>query len=286
MKTQIYIQIKTATTKRVIKIENIKNGKSFNSIAIRYRSIAILVILLLLIIMCTVTVYAEPIVPIPRIGLNIEEANGPQEVATSIQILFLLTILSLAPAILIMMTSFTRIVIVLSFLRNAIATQQTPPTQVLIGLALFLTFFTMAPIATEVNENAIQPFLQEEISQEEAVSIGMEPIREFMIRQTREKDLALFMEMAELEEPVEVNEVSNTMLIPAFIISELKTAFQLGFVLFIPFIVIDMVVASTLMSMGMMMLPPAMISLPFKLLLFIMVDGWNILVRSLLTSFR
>uniref|UniRef100_UPI0038BBCA74 flagellar type III secretion system pore protein FliP n=1 Tax=Anaerovirgula multivorans TaxID=312168 RepID=UPI0038BBCA74 len=219
-------------------------------------------------------------------GLNVEEANNPQEVATSIQILFLLTILSLAPAILMMMTSFTRIIIVLSFLRNAIATQQTPPTQVLVGLALFLTFFTMAPIASDINQNAIQPYLQEEITQGEAVSIAMEPIREFMIRQTREKDLALFLEMATIEEAVEINEIPNTVLIPAFIISELKTAFQLGFVLFIPFIVIDMVVASTLMSMGMMMLPPAMISLPFKLLLFIMVDGWNILVRSLLTSFR
>lgn len=231
-------------------------------------------------------VYAQPINPIPRIGINIEEADNPQEIATSIQILFLITILSIAPAILIMMTSFTRIIIVLSFTRNALATQQTPPTQVLIGLALFLTFFIMAPMATDINQNAIQPFLQEEIDQTEALDIAMEPIRDFMFRQTREKDLALFTEMANLDEITELEDVSNTVLIPAFIISELKTAFQLGFILFIPFIVVDMVVASTLMSMGMMMLPPAMISLPFKLLLFIMVDGWNILIRSLLTSFR
>ncbi|WP_236904941.1 flagellar type III secretion system pore protein FliP [Clostridium formicaceticum] len=236
--------------------------------------------------MSTISAYAQPDLPIPRIGLTIEDAENPQEAVTSIQILFLLTILSLAPAILIMMTSFTRIIIVLSFLRNALATQQTPPTQVLIGLALFLTFFTMGPIASEINQNALQPYLQEEISQGEALTIAMEPIREFMLRQTREKDLALFAEVANVEGPVEVKEITNTVLIPAFIISELKTAFQLGFVLFIPFIVIDMVVASTLMSMGMMMLPPAMISLPFKLLLFIMVDGWNILIRSLITSFR
>ncbi|KJF26024.1 flagellar biosynthesis protein flip [Clostridium aceticum] len=245
-----------------------------------------MMILLVFLIISTIRVDAQPDLPIPRIGLTMEEAENPQEVVASIQILFLLTILSLAPAILIMMTSFTRIIIVLSFLRNALATQQTPPTQVLIGLTLFLTFFTMAPIASEINQNALQPYLQEEIGQTEAWTTAMEPIREFMLRQTREKDLALFAEIANIDGPVEISEITNTVLIPAFIISELKTAFQLGFVLFIPFIVIDMVVASTLMSMGMMMLPPAMISLPFKLLLFIMVDGWNILIRSLITSFR
>lgn len=270
----------------MIKIEIRNDNKSLKIKQNSYKTILFLTITLIFIGFSTASIYAQPAIPIPRIGLNVEEANNPQEVATSIQILFLLTILSLAPAILMMMTSFTRIIIVLSFLRNAIATQQTPPTQVLVGLALFLTFFTMAPIASDINQNAIQPYLQEEITQGEAVSIAMEPIRDFMIRQTREKDLALFLEMATIEEAVEINEIPNTVLIPAFIISELKTAFQLGFVLFIPFIVIDMVVASTLMSMGMMMLPPAMISLPFKLLLFIMVDGWNILVRSLLTSFR
>ncbi|WP_330387761.1 flagellar type III secretion system pore protein FliP [Natronincola peptidivorans] len=270
----------------MIKIETMKENRHYKHKRHRKKTVFLVLTILFVILATTVSVYAQPTLPIPRIGLNIEEAENPQEMATSIQILFLLTILSLAPAILIMMTSFTRIIIVLSFLRNAIATQQTPPTQVLIGLALFLTFFTMAPIAANINENAIQPYMQEEISQPEAISLAMEPIREFMMRQTREKDLALFIEMSNVEGPVEVSDVSNIVLIPAFIISELKTAFQLGFVLFIPFIVIDMVVASTLMSMGMMMLPPAMISLPFKLLLFVMVDGWNVLIRSLITSFR
>ncbi len=224
--------------------------------------------------------------PIPQIGITIDEAESPQQVTTSLQLLFLLTILSIAPAILIMMTSFTRIIIVLSFLRNAIATQQTPPTQVIIGLALFLTFFVMGPIAADINENALQPYLAEEITDVEALELGMKPLREFMFRQTREKDLALFIEISNSEVPNEIEDISTTTLIPAFIISELKTAFQLGFILFIPFIVIDMVVASTLMSMGMMMLPPAMISLPFKLLLFIMVDGWNVIVRSLILGFK
>lgn len=231
-------------------------------------------------------VEAQPSIPIPRIGFTIEDAQSPQQVAASVRILFLLTILSIAPSILIMMTGFTRIIIVLSFLRNALATQQTPPTQVLIGLALFLTFFLMAPIATEINQNAIQPYMAEEISDTEALEAAMKPLREFMFRQTREKDLALFIEIANDEVPETLNDIPTTTLIPAFILSELKTAFQMGFILFIPFIVLDMVVASTLMSMGMMMLPPAMISLPFKLLLFVLVDGWNILIKSLILGFK
>ncbi|WP_459767849.1 flagellar type III secretion system pore protein FliP [Alkaliphilus crotonatoxidans] len=231
-------------------------------------------------------VEAQPNLPIPRIGLSVEGAESPQQVASSIQILLLLTILSIAPSILIMMTGFTRIIIVLSFLRNALATQQTPPTQVLIGLALFLTFFIMAPIFVEINQTAIQPYLAEEISDTEALEAAMKPLREFMFRQTREKDLALFMEIAENEVPESLEDIPTTTLIPAFIISELKTAFQMGFILFIPFIILDMVVASTLMSMGMMMLPPAMISLPFKILLFVLVDGWNILIKSLIVGFK
>lgn len=229
--------------------------------------------------------YAQPI-QVPRINIGIDGAQSPQEVTSSLQLLLLLTVLSIAPAILIMMTSFTRIIIVLSFIRNAIATQQTPPTQVLIGLALFLTFFIMSPVATNINDNALQPYLNQEISQEVAFTNAMEPIRGFMLRQTREKDLALFIEIGNVNVQNNLEEVPNTVLIPAFIISELKTAFQIGFILFIPFLVIDMVVASTLMSMGMMMLPPAMISLPFKLLLFVMVDGWNIVIRSLVLGFR
>lgn len=230
--------------------------------------------------------FAQPQIPIPKIGLTLEEANNPQEVVSAIEILFILTILALAPSILIMMTCFTRIIIVLSFLRKALATQTTPPNQVLIGLALFLTFYIMAPVGAEINQNAIQPYLSGEISQETALENAMEPIRNFMFKYTREKDLALFLEISESEKPEKLEDIPSKSLIPAFIISELKTGFQIGFILFIPFIIIDMVVASTLMSMGMMMLPPVMISLPFKILLFIMVDGWNLIIRSLITGFH
>jgi len=230
--------------------------------------------------------FAQPQIPIPKIGLTLEEANEPQEVVSAIEILFILTILALAPSILIMMTCFTRIIIVLSFLRKALATQTTPPNQVLIGLALFLTFYIMAPVGAEINQNAIQPYLSGEISQETALKNAMEPIRNFMFKYTREKDLALFLEISESEKPEKLEDIPSKSLIPAFIISELKTGFQIGFILFIPFIIIDMVVASTLMSMGMMMLPPVMISLPFKILLFNMVDGWNLIIRSLITGFH
>lgn len=229
--------------------------------------------------------WAQPL-PVPRLNIGIDTAQNPQEVSQSLQILLLITLLSLAPAILIMMTSFTRIIVVLSFMRSALATQQMPPNQVLIGLALFLTFFVMAPTWQEVNKNALQPYLKGEITQEEAYRRGMEPVRTFMFKQTRENDLALFVSLAHLPRPHNYNDIPNYVLIPAFSISELKTAFQIGFVLFIPFLVIDMVVASALMSMGMLMLPPMMISLPLKILLFIMVDGWNLLVRSLILSFR
>ena len=230
--------------------------------------------------------FAQPQIPIPKIGLTLEEANEPQEVVSAIEILFILTILALAPSILIMMTCFTRIIIVLSFLRKALATQTTPPNQVLIGLALFLTFCIMAPVGAEINQNAIQPYLSGEISQETALKNASDPIRNFMFKYTREKDLALFLEISESEKPEKLEDIPSKSLIPAFIISELKTGFQIGFILFIPFIIIDMVVASTLMSMGMMMLPPVMISLPFKILLFIMVDGWNLIIRSLITGFH
>ncbi|NLW40877.1 MAG: flagellar type III secretion system pore protein FliP [Tissierellia bacterium] len=204
----------------------------------------------------------------------------------SLQILFLLTVLTLAPSILIMMTSFTRLIIVLSFIRNALGLQQTPPNQVIIGLALFLTFFIMAPIGSQINQEALQPYLREEIDQEVALQRALEPIREFMFRQTRDKDLALFLNIKNLDTVNNLEEVPNHVLIPAFIISELKTAFQIGFVIYVPFLVIDMVVASTLMSMGMMMLPPVIISLPFKILLFVLVDGWNLIVKSLVLGFR
>lgn len=212
-------------------------------------------------------------------------SNATEDVSVTIQLVLLLTVLSLAPAILVLMTCFTRIVVVLSFVRSALATQSMPPNQVLIGLALFLTFFVMSPVLSEINSEALQPYLNEEIGQEEALNAAEMPIKEFMAGHTREKDLALFYKYAELEKPESVEDIRLTALVPAFAISELKTAFQIGFIIFIPFLIIDMVVASTLMAMGMMMLPPVMISLPFKILLFVLVDGWYLVVESLLLSF-
>lgn len=217
-------------------------------------------------------------------GINFG-TDAPGDVAVTLELLFLLTVLSLAPGILIMMTCFTRIVIVLSFVRTALGTQSMPPNQVLVGLALFLTFFVMAPVFTEINETALQPYLAGDIPQDVAVDSAILPVKEFMAEHTREKDLALFFKYAKLTKPDSIEDIPLTALIPAFAISELKTAFQIGFVIFIPFLVIDMVVASTLMAMGMMMLPPVMISLPFKILLFVLVDGWYLIVESLLISF-
>lgn len=223
----------------------------------------------------------ELLLAIPGISLD----NNPEDVSTTLQLLLLLTVLSLAPGILIMMTSFTRIIIVLSFVRTGLGTQSMPPNQVLIGLALFLTFFIMAPVANEMNEAGLQPYLAEELTQQEALDAAVVPLKEFMAQHTREKDLALFFKYAGLEKPGSIEEIPLTSLIPAFALSELKTAFQIGFVIFIPFLIIDMVVASTLMAMGMMMLPPVMISLPFKILLFVLVDGWYLIIESLLVSF-
>jgi flagellar biosynthetic protein FliP len=231
-------------------------------------------------------VQGAPLVPVPNINIGVEAANNPRDVALSLQVLFVLTVLSLAPSILIMMTSFTRIIVVLSFLRSALATQQMPPNQVLVGLALFLTFFTMSPYWEQVNQNALQPYVAGQLTQEAALTEAMKPMREFMFKQTRENDLALFVNISDAPRPNSQEDVPTTSLIPAFVISELKTAFQIGFLVYIPFIVIDMVVASTLMSMGMMMLPPVMISMPFKILLFILVDGWHLVIRSLVTSFN
>ncbi len=227
---------------------------------------------------------AEPF-ELPNINLQIGGEDNPDALSTTLQLIILLTVLSLAPAIVILLTSFTRIIVVLSFLRSSLATNQMPPNQVLIGLALFLTFFVMAPTLQEVNREALQPLLQGEITQEAAYTNGMAPIRTFMFEQTREKDLALFVKMAQMERPRNFDDIPNYVLIPSFIISELKTAFQIGFIIFIPFLIIDMVVASSLMSMGMMMLPPMMISLPFKILLFVLVDGWNLVIQSLIQSF-
>ncbi|MEW6723386.1 MAG: flagellar type III secretion system pore protein FliP [Bacillota bacterium] len=224
--------------------------------------------------------------PFPEINIRTGAADSPQEVASGLQIIFLLTILTLAPAILILMTSFTRIVIVLSFVRNSLATQQMPPNQVLIGLAIFLTILIMAPVFGQANQEALQPFLAGEIGQEEALRRAETPFRQFMLGFTREKDLALFVNFAGVEPPSGPEDIPTYVLIPAFVISELRTAFYMGFMIFLPFIVIDMIVASTLMSMGMLMLPPMMISLPFKVVLFVLVDGWHLVAKSLILSFQ
>jgi len=230
--------------------------------------------------------FAEaPPLPIPSLKIGIGEAKNPGEVSVLIQILFLMTILTLAPAILVMMTSFTRLIVVFSFLRHALGTQQLPPNQILVGLSLFLTFFIMTPVWQNVRDNALTPYMSKKISQEKALEEAMKPVRKFMMKQTREKDLALFIQMTKAPKPRNADDISTTVLLPAFMISELKTAFQMGFILFLPFLVIDMVISSVLLSMGMMMLPPVMISLPFKVLLFVLVDGWNLIVGSLVQSF-
>jgi flagellar biosynthesis protein FliP len=223
---------------------------------------------------------------LPRISIAVEESSKPEDVAVTLEIIFLLTILTLAPALLIMLTSFTRIVVVLSFLRMAIGTQSIPPTQLIVGLSLFLTLFVMGPTFEKIYDEAIVPYLDEQLDHQEALDLGMAPIRNFMLRNTRQKDLALMVKLSRSPRPAGPEEITNRVLIPSFVISELKTAFQIGFILFIPFIIIDMVVSSTLLSMGMMMLPPVTVSLPFKILLFVLVDGWHLIVESIVTSFK
>ncbi len=239
---------------------------------------------LLALIVCTTISSAAP-VPFPSINIGVGTANGPAEVATTVQIFLLLTVLSLAPSLLIMTTSFTRLVVVLSFLRTAMGTQQAPSNQIILALSLFLTFFIMSPVWQQVNQEAYQPFRAGALTQEQAFGKAVQPVRKFMLSQTREKDLALFVSMSKLERPENADDIPTLTIIPAFMISELRTAFQIGFLIYLPFIVVDMVVASVLMSMGMMMLPPVMISLPFKILLFVLVDGWGLVIGSLVKSF-
>lgn len=223
--------------------------------------------------------------PLPSIDISVGSGDG-QNGTSALSILLLLTVLSISPAILVLMTSFTRIVIVLGFVRTSLGTNQTPPNQVLIGLAMFLTFFVMAPTLSQVNQTALQPYLKGELTQTQALEKAAVPMKKFMFNQTREKDLLLFMNYAKTPKPDSYEDIPITVLVPAYAISELKTAFQMGFMIFIPFLIIDMVVSSTLMAMGMMMLPPVMISLPFKILLFVLVDGWYLVVKSLLLSFN
>ncbi|MEN6434277.1 MAG: flagellar type III secretion system pore protein FliP [Anaerolineaceae bacterium] len=227
----------------------------------------------------------EPNTNATGISLSVTQDGKPTEVTSGVQLLVLLTVLSLAPSIIILFTSFTRIVIVLSMLRGAIGTPTIPPNQVIIGLSLILTFYIMAPVYQQVDQQAIQPYLQDQMDQKTAFSRGMEPIRQFMFKQTREKDIALFLELGHEPKPATREDIKTVVLLPAFVISELRVAFTMGFVIYIPFLIIDLVVSSILLSMGMMMLPPSLVSLPFKLLLFVMVDGWFLITRSLVMSF-
>ena len=275
------LKIKEETSKKINKNRFsiiLQSISRFYGLNLMLRSIFLLSIL------CVgIPLYAQS--PIPGINISIDSASSPQQVSTTLQIVFLLTVLTMAPAILIMTTSFTRFVIVLSFLRQAIGTPTAPSNQIVIGLALFLSLFVMMPVWEEVNTTALDPYLEEAISQEEFMSRAALPIKRFMGNFTREKDLALFIRIAKIERPKNIDEVPIWVMIPAFVISELKAAFQIGFLLYVPFLVIDMVVASILMAMGMMMMPPVMISLPFKLMLFVLVDGWHLILGSMVKSF-
>lgn len=225
-------------------------------------------------------------VAVPTMNFELSAPETPQQLVSSLNVLLILTLLVLAPSMVLVMTTFTRFVIVFGFLRQALGTQQVPPTQLLVMLAMILTFFVMEPIGTESYQKGIKPYIEEKIGYEEAFSEATLPFKNFMIRNTREKDLALFFRIRKMDNPKTVADVPLSVVIPAFVISELKTAFEIGFLLFLPFLVIDMVVASILMSMGMMMLPPVMISLPFKILIFVLIDGWNLLIGNLIASIK
>ncbi len=233
----------------------------------------------------TPSAHAAAPIGLPTLDIKVGSATNPQDLSKGLQILILLTVLTLSPAILVMSTAFTRIVIVLSLVRQAIGTAQLPPNQVIIGLSLILTFFVMSPTITDINSNALQPYLQSKLPQDQALTKALVPLRTFMFKQTSSSDLELFMGMSHLKKPKNRGDVPTYVLLPAFSISELKTAFQLGFIIFLPFLIIDMVVSSILVAMGMMFLPPATISLPFKLILFVLVDGWHLICQSLVSGF-
>ncbi|NLF84145.1 MAG: flagellar type III secretion system pore protein FliP [Candidatus Gastranaerophilales bacterium] len=247
------------------------------------RNLSILMVAALALFLGACSAHAQ--VSVPNINISFEGANSPQEFSKGLQLLIWLTILTVAPSIFILTTAFTRIVIVLSISRQAIGLAQLPPSQVITGLALMLTFFVMAPTIQEINDKAFQPYMSGKITQKLALERGIEPIRTFMLRQTDESDLALFIKMAKIDKPKAVMDIPTYVLMPAFVISELKTAFKIGFMIFIPFLVIDIVISSILVSMGMMFLPPTMIALPFKIVLFVMVDGWHLIAESLITGF-
>ena len=239
-------------------------------------------LVLLIVVICASASQAQAI---PKVSVELGEASEPSDLSATLQVVLLLTVLTLAPSIILMLTSFIRLVVVLGFLRQAIGTQQLPPNQLLISLALILTFFIISPIANQAYNDGLKPYLNEEISKEEAFEKGMAPFRKFMLAQTREKDLALFVNLSGMEQPETEADVPLHILIPGFVISELRMGFQIAFLIFVPFLIIDMIVASVLMSMGMMMLPPIIVALPFKILLFVLVDGWYLLVKSLVGSF-
>jgi flagellar biosynthetic protein FliP len=243
-------------------------------------------VLVCILCFCQVSGAQQKSMPFPKISLEVGKSSNPQDVSITLQILFLMTILSIAPAILILTTAFTRIIVVFHFLKQAMGTPQMPPPQVLVGLAMFLTFFVMAPTWNKVYTDAVQPYLNNKMSMTDAYDKGIEPVREFMFKHTREEDLSLFVKMSQIQKPQTRADLPTYILVPAFSISELRAGFQIGFLIFIPFLIIDLVVASVLMSMGMMMLPPAMISMPVKILLFILVDGWHLVIGSLLTSYQ
>ncbi|MGE5806698.1 MAG: flagellar type III secretion system pore protein FliP [Ignavibacteria bacterium] len=246
-------------------------------------------VLLVIVLFCTVTngIFAQqnPTIPLPKIGIDIGTADSPKDISVTLQILLLMTVLALAPSIMIMTTSYLRIIIVFHFLKNALGTQQMPPGQLLAGIALFLTFFIMAPTWKTVNDEALKPLMDGRLSLDSAYNKGIEPIRDFMFRNVRDEDLELFIGLSNLNRPENRSELPTYVVVPAFALSELRAGFIIGFFLFIPFLMIDMIVSSILMSMGMMMLPPMLVSLPFKILLFILVDGWNLIVGSLVRSF-
>lgn len=279
-------QMKSILTKSCLKIKTFLTQnqlKSYDYIEGSHLKNLKRILLLLLICMTPMAFAADTI---PTVNLSLSAPNSPQQLVTSMNLVLVLTILVLAPSLVFMMTSFLRLLIVFSFLRQALGTQQMPPSQVMVSLAMILTFFIMEPVMKESYEMGIKPYLAEKISYQDAFEKGAAPFKAFMIRNTREKDLALFFRIRNLENPKNIEDVPLTVAMPAFMISELKTAFEIGFLLYLPFLVIDMVVSSVLMAMGMMMLPPVMISLPFKLLIFVLVDGWNLLVQKLVESFH
>ncbi|MEO1954027.1 MAG: flagellar type III secretion system pore protein FliP [Campylobacterales bacterium] len=241
---------------------------------------------ILIVLLGIVTIIGAETVQIPTMNFALSAPDTPKQLVSSLNVLVVLTLLFLAPSMVLVMTTFTRFIIVFGFLRQALGTQQVPPTQLLVMLAMVLTFFVMEPVGTKAYEAGIKPYIAEEIGYEEAFDKTALPFKNFMIRNTREKDLALFFRIRKMQNPKSVDDVPLSIIIPAFVISELKTAFEIGFLIFLPFLVIDMVVASILMSMGMMMLPPVMISLPFKILVFVLIDGWSLLIGNLIASIK